>query len=206
MDQLLDGRLKLTTEGHRQDVTVLVADLRRSTELVLQLDTEEMVRLLNDYFGEMTNVVFSYEGMVDKFLGDGVMAVFGAPIAHSEGELDDTTRAVQAALQMQTVLEDLLRSWEKRLGYKLKTGLGIAVCTGMAVVGNVGSSKRVEHTVIGPVVNLASRLSKLATGGQTLLDEETYRRMSLTISAEPLEPVEVQGFSESVPVYRLTQT
>jgi class 3 adenylate cyclase len=206
VDQLLDGRLKLTTEGHRQDVTVLVADLRRSTELVLQLDTEEMVRLLNDYFGEMTNVVFSYEGMVDKFLGDGVMAVFGAPIAHGEGELDDATRAVQAALQMQTVLEGLLSSWETRLGHKLKTGLGIAVCTGIAVVGNVGSSKRVEHTVIGPVVNLASRLSKLATGGQTLLDEETYRRMSLTISAEPLEPVDVQGFSESVPVYRLTQT
>jgi len=205
VDRLLDGRIKLTTEGQRQEVTVLVADLRRSTELVLTLDTEEMVHLLNDYFGEITNVVFSYEGMVDKFLGDGVMAVFGAPIVHDEGELDDATRAVQAAMEMQNVFEDLLVSWEKRLGRKLATGLGVGVCTGMAVVGNVGSTKRVEHTVIGPVVNLASRLSSLATSAQTLLDAETYRRMSLTISAEPLEPVTVQGFSEPVPIFKLTQ-
>jgi class 3 adenylate cyclase len=205
VDQLLDGRLRLTTEGHRQEVTILLADLRRSTELVLQLDTEEMVRLLNDYFGEMTNVVFSYEGMVDKFLGDGVMAVFGAPIVHGEGEMDDVSRAVQAAMEMQNVLKGLLVSWEQRLGHPLETGLGVSVCTGMAVVGNVGSAKRIEHTVIGPVVNLASRLSKLAASGQTLIDEETYRRMNLAISAEPLEPVTVQGFSQAVPVYKLTQ-
>jgi class 3 adenylate cyclase len=205
VDRLLDGRIKLTTEGHRQEVTVLIADLRRSTELVLHLDTEEMVHLLNDYFGEMTNVVFSYEGMVDKFLGDGVMAVFGAPITHGQGELDDTTRAVQAALEMQNVFEMLLEVWEKRLGRELATGLGIGVCTGMAVVGNVGSTKRFEHTVIGPVVHLASRLAKLATSGQTLIDEETFRRMSLTSSAEPLEPVTVRGFSQPVPVYKLTQ-
>lgn len=205
VDRLLDGRLKLTLEGQRQEVTVLVADLRRSTELVLQLDTEEMVRLLNDYFGEMTNVVFSYEGMVDKFLGDGVMAVFGAPIVHSAGEVDDVTRAVQAAVEMQTVFKDLLSSWEKRLDQALETGLGIGMCTGMAVVGNIGSTKRIEHTVIGPVVNLASRLSQMATSGQTLIDEETYRRMSLTISTEPLEPVAVKGFSRPVPVYKLAQ-
>lgn len=205
VDQLLDGRLKLTLEGHRQEVTVLVADLRRSTELVLQLDTEEMVRLLNDYFGEITNVVFSYEGTVDKFLGDGVMAVFGALIAHGEGELDDVTRAVQAALEMQNVFEELLASWEKRLGHKLETGLGIGVCTGMAVVGNIGSTKRIDHTVIGPVVNLASRLSTLADSAQTLIDEETHRRMGLTVSAKPLEPITVKGFSQPVPVYKLTQ-
>jgi class 3 adenylate cyclase len=205
VDQLLDRELKLTEEGQRQEVTVLVADLRRSTELVLQLETEEMLRLLNDYFGAITNVVFSYEGMVDKFLGDGVMAVFGAPIPHQEGELDDVSRAVQAAAEMQNALKDLLTSWEERLGHTLETGLGIGVCTGMAVVGNVGSSKRVEHTVIGPVVNLASRLSELATSGQTLIDETTYRRMSLTTAAEPLEPVTVKGFSQAVPVYKLTQ-
>jgi class 3 adenylate cyclase len=205
VDRLLDGRIKLTTEGHRQEVTVLIADLRRSTELVLHLDTEEMVRLLNDYFGVTTNVVFSYEGMVDKFLGDGMMAVFGAPIIHDDSELDDVNRAVQAALEMQNVFRELLVSWEKQLGHELVTGLGIGVCTGMAVVGNVGSTKRVEHTVIGPVVNLAARLSKLATSGQTLLDKETYQRTSLAMSAEPLDPVTVQGFSEPVPVYKLTQ-
>jgi class 3 adenylate cyclase len=204
VDQLLEGRIKLTTEGHRQEVTVLVADLRRSTELVLQLDGEVMVRLLNDYFGAMTNVVFSYEGMLDKFLGDGVMAVFGAPIVHQQSGLDDVTRAVQAAMEMQLVFKDLLVAWEKRLGHPLETGLGIGVCTGMAVVGYVGSSKRIEHTVIGPVVNLASRLAKEAGGAQTLLDEETYRRMGVASSAEPLEPITVKGFSNPVPLYELT--
>lgn len=203
VDRLLDGRLKLTLEGHRQEVTVLMADIRRSTELVLQLETEEMVRLLNEYFAAMTDIVFSYEGTVDKFLGDGVMAVFGAPMVHGEGELDDATRAVRAAVDMQNVFEDLLVSWEKRLGHVLETGLGISVCTGIAVVGNVGSTKRIDHTVIGPVVNLASRLSELATSGQTLLDEETYRRMSLAISAQSLEPVTVKGFSQPVSVYKL---
>jgi len=109
------------------------------------------------------------------------------------------------ALEMQNVFEMLLEVWEKRLGRELATGLGIGVCTGMAVVGNVGSTKRFEHTVIGPVVHLASRLAKLATSGQTLIDEETFRRMSLTSSAEPLEPVTVRGFSQPVPVYKLTQ-
>lgn len=204
VDQLLDGRLKLTMEGQRQEVTVLIADLRRSTELVLQLDTGEMVRLLNDYFREMTDIVFSYEGMLDKFLGDGVMALFGAPIVHKEDKLDDVARAVDAAVEMQNALKDLLIAWEKRLGHKLETGLGIGVCTGMAVVGNVGSAKRIEHTVIGPVVNLASRLSKLADGGQTLINEETYRRMGLACSAEPLKPITVKGFAKPVPVYKLT--
>jgi class 3 adenylate cyclase len=203
VDQLLDGRLKLAISGQRQEVTVLVADLRRSTELVLQLDTQEMVHLLNDYFGEMTNVVFSYEGMIDKFLGDGVMAVFGAPIAHAEGELDDVTRACRAAADMQEVFKGLLTSWEKRLGHKLDTGLGIGICTGMAVVGNIGSAKRVEHTVIGPVVNLASRLSELAHSGQILIDEDTYGRMGLSSSTHPLQLTTVKGFSEPVPVYKL---
>lgn len=205
VDRLLSGRLKLALEGHRQEVTVLMADIRRSTELVLQLDTEEMVRLLNEYFAEMTDIVFGYEGTVDKFLGDGMMAVFGAPVVHGEREMDDVTRAVQAAVKMQSVYKELLVSWEKRLGRVLENGLGVSVCTGEAVVGNVGSAKRIEHTVIGPVVNLASRLSQLATSGQTLIDEKTYRRMSIAISAEPLEPVTVKGFSQPVLVYKLTQ-
>jgi class 3 adenylate cyclase len=105
---------------------------------------------------------------------------------------------------MQSVLKDLLVTWEERLGHALETGLGIGVCTGMAVVGNVGSAKRIEHTVIGPVVNLASRLSGLADSGETLIDEETFRRTSLKVLAEPLEPVTVKGFSQPVLVYRLT--
>jgi class 3 adenylate cyclase len=204
VDRLLDGRLKVTSEGHRQKVTILTADLRHSTELVLRLDTEEMVRFLNDYFTETTDIVFSYEGMVDKFLGDGVMAVFGAPVAHGAGEMDDVSRAVQAALDMQAAFEKLLASWKERWGHTLDTGLGIGVCTGVAIAGNIGSGKRIDHTVIGPVVNLASRLSKIAAGGQTLIDEETFRAMSLSIPAQTLEPVTVKGFSEPVPVYRLT--
>lgn len=204
VDQLLDGRLKLTTEGQRQEVTVLVADLRRSTELVLQLDTQDMVHILNDYFGEMTNVIFSYEGLVDKFLGDGVMAVFGAPILPTQGGPSDAARAVQAAMEMQGVFGERLASWEARFRRKLETGLGIGICTGMAIVGNVGSAKRIDHTVIGPVVNLASRLSELANSGETLIDQETYERMSLTIPAESLQPIAVKGFALPVPVYKLT--
>jgi class 3 adenylate cyclase len=204
VDRLLDGRLKVTSEGRRQKVTILTADLRHSTEMVLRLDTEEMVHFLSDYFTETTDIVFGYEGIVDKFLGDGVMAVFGAPVAHGAGEMDDVTRAVRAALDMQAAFERLLASWKASWGHTLDTGLGIGVCTGIAIAGNVGSGKRIDHTVIGPVVNLASRLSKIASGGQTLIDEETFRAMSLAVPAQPLEPVTVKGFSKPVPVYRLT--
>jgi adenylate cyclase len=118
--------------------------------------------------------------------------------------MDDVTRAVRAALDMQAAFERLLASWKASWGHTLDTGLGIGVCTGIAIAGNVGSGKRIDHTVIGPVVNLASRLSKIASGGQTLIDEETFRAMSLAVPAQPLEPVTVKGFSKPVPVYRLT--
>jgi class 3 adenylate cyclase len=203
VDQLLDSQQELILESRRQEVTVLMADLRRSTELVLQLDTEAMLQLLNEYFGAMTDIIFGYEGTVDKFLGDGVMAVFGAPVSHRGDELDDVTRAVESALRMQEMFEELLNSWEKRLDRTLETGLGISVCTGIAVVGNIGSAKRVEHTAIGPVVNMASRLEEMTKGGEILLDEETHRRARLPLPTEALEPIVLKGFSEPVSIYRI---
>jgi adenylate cyclase len=203
VDQLLDSQQELILESRRQEVTVLMADLRRSTELVLQLDTEAMLQLLNEYFGEMTDIIFGYEGTVDKFLGDGVMAVFGAPVSHLDDELDDVTRAVESALKMQEMFKELLNSWEKRLDRRLDTGLGISVCTGIAVVGNIGSAKRVEHTAIGPVVNMASRLEEMTKKGEILLDEETHRRARLSLPTEALEPMVLKGFSEPVTIYRI---
>jgi class 3 adenylate cyclase len=135
--------------------------MRGSTELINHVEPEVMVRLLNQYLGQMTDVLFHYEGTIDKFAGDAVLGFFGAP----EGHADDPLRAVCAAAAMQRAFAGLLLDWRRRYPtLPGSLGIGIGIATGDVVVGNIGSAKRLEHTVIGPAVNLAARLSTTAPG------------------------------------------
>lgn len=206
VDRLLDGRLKLAVGGERQTVTILMADLRNSTALIEQLRSEAMVRLLNDYFAAMTDIVFRYEGTVDKFMGDSVLAVFGAPVSHRDDpELDDIMRAVRVSLEMQAAFAELEAAWQLKPSVDVPIGLGIGICTGEVVVGNIGSAKRVEYTAIGPPVNLAARLSKKARAGETYIDERTYLAASPALKVRRLRPIKVKGFREPVRIFRVRE-
>jgi class 3 adenylate cyclase len=205
-ERLISGETRPTLEGTRLPVSVLMVDMRGSTELINHVEPEVMVRLLNQYLGQMTDVLFHYEGTIDKFAGDAVLGFFGAP----EGHADDPLRAVCAAAAMQRAFAGLLLDWRRRYPtLPGSLGIGIGIATGDVVVGNIGSAKRLEHTVIGPAVNLAARLTAKAPHGTIHIDDSTWNAVAgplgFTARARPRRPryVRAKGFAALVPVYRL---
>jgi class 3 adenylate cyclase/tetratricopeptide (TPR) repeat protein len=188
------GRPTSRTEGERRQVTVLFADLTGYTELSRKLGAEETHRLLNAFFAAVDGIIASYAGRVDKHIGDSVMAVFGAPVAHS----NDPERAVRAALEIQRTMPELA----KTVGQSLSVHIGIA--SGQVVASDTGSSGHHEYTVTGESVNLASRLSDLASAGQTLVSGAHYNAIAHLIHAESLGEVEVEGLGRPVAVWRVT--
>jgi class 3 adenylate cyclase len=204
-ERLINGETRPTLEGTRMPVSVLMADMRGSTELINHVEPEVMVRLLNQYLGQMTDLLFHYEGTIDKFEGDAVLGFFGAP----EGHDDDPLRAVCAAAAMQRAFAGLLIEWRRRYPTLPRSlGMGIGIATGLVVVGNIGSAKRLEHTVIGPAVNLAARLTAKAPAGTIQIDDVTWNAVAdplgFTARRRPRRPryVRAKGFAALVPVYR----
>jgi adenylate cyclase len=145
----------------------------------------------------MTDLIFESGGTLDKYLGDGIMAVFGAPLPRD----DDAWRSATTAIEMQRALARLNRDWEARGQPALQVGIGIN--TGPVTAGNIGSSRRMDYTVIGDTVNLASRLCAHAAGGQILVSESTHGGLGGAVPAERLEPIRVKGKTEPVEIYQL---
>lgn len=175
--------------GERRQVTVLFADLAGFTQLSNRLDAEEVHGLLNRYFVVVDGVIGRHGGHVDKHIGDGLMAVFGAPVAH----IDDPERAVRAALDIHVAVTDLDPS--------LAVHIGIA--SGNVVASGMGSDQHSEYTVIGDAVNLASRLQDLAKGGETLVSEAVQRFLAERLDGEARGEVAVKGFDEPVSVWQV---
>ncbi|MFB0527409.1 MAG: adenylate/guanylate cyclase domain-containing protein [bacterium] len=194
-EAILNGRLQLG--GERKRATVLISDVRNFTAMSEKLPPEEVVDFLNEYFSEMVSVVTKYEGTLDKFIGDALLAVFGAPIAHP----DDARKAVFAALEMQEKLKEFNK--KRVMKGKNEIRIGIAVHTGNLVAGNIGSEVRMEYTVIGDTVNLTSRLEPLNKqfGTQILISESTYREVKDDIEVREIPAVELRGKEEKVKVY-----
>jgi class 3 adenylate cyclase len=181
--------------GQRQEVTVLFADIRGFTAFAEYCDPEELVEVLNHYLAIGADAVLVEEGLLDKFMGDAVMAVFNAPLPQP----DHTLRAVRAALRIRESTFDHHHTipYADRLAY----GMGIAV--GEAVVGNVGAARQLNYTAIGASINLAKRLQENATAGQILLNQEAYERVKGRIETRPLTPLRVEGVSTPLQVYEL---
>ena len=194
-EAILNGRLELG--GERKRATVLISDIRNFTAISEKLPPEEVVDFLNEYFSEMVSVVTKYEGTLDKFIGDALLAVFGAPIAHA----DDAKRAVFAALEMQEKLKEFNKKRVKKGQNEIR--IGVAVHTGNLVAGNIGSEVRMEYTVIGDTVNLTSRLEPLNKqfGTQILISESTYSEVKDDIEVREIPAVELRGKEEKVKVY-----
>lgn len=181
--------------GENQVVTILFSDIRGFTRMSEHMEPHAVVELLNEYFSEMTDIIFDSGGTLDKYLGDGIMAVYGAPFPKP----DDALRAAKTAMEMQRALVALNRDWESRGQRPLRMGVGVN--TGPVTAGNIGSTKRLDYTVIGDAVNLASRLCANAAPGQILVSEFTYQQLSGKIPAKRLEPIRVKGKETPVELY-----
>jgi adenylate cyclase len=197
VEEILKNPEKMALTGERREVTVLFCDVRGFTPLSERLSPEEVVLLLNDFYNLMIETTFKHDGTLDKFLGDAVMAVFGAPLAHP----DHSARAIRTALAMQ---EGIVGLNERRArDGKEPIAVGIGVSAGEAVAGTVGTEDRMEYTVIGDSVNLAARLESNAKPGQILISHRTYERVRDLVDARPLGRIRVKGKEEEVEVYEV---
>jgi adenylate cyclase len=188
-----------TLGGEKRRVAVLFSDLRGFTALSEAMRPDEMAALLSEYFTEMVECVFRHGGTLDKFIGDAVMAQWGAPI----GEPDDPDRAVRAAIDMVTALDALNAKWRAEGRPELHVGIGLNY--GEAFAGNIGSERRLEFTVIGDTVNTASRLCSAAGAGEILVSDELRRALTTPFPLDECEPLALRGKSSPVPVYRVSR-
>jgi adenylate cyclase len=198
-DQLMDDPSRAQLGGQRREMTVLFSDIRAFTTFSEQGEPEEIVQQLNEYFSRMVHVLFEHRGTLDKFVGDAVMALFGAPIE----DPDHAEHAVQAALAMLRELEGLNRAWAAAGRPTLAIGVGIN--TGEMVAGNIGSETIMSYTVIGDAVNLGSRLESLNKQyGTTIIVSETTRaRLKGSYDTRPLGEVVVKGKTKPVTIFEI---
>ena len=184
-------------EGDRRPVTVLFADLAGFTALSEGLDAEDVRAIQSDLFREMSASIERYEGFVEKFVGDAVMAVFGAPRAHE----DDPERSLRAALLMRERMGALNRRWERRVGRPL--ALHVGVNTGPVVAGRIGAAADAAYAVTGDTVNTASRLQSAAPAGDIFVSDATYQLTQHAFTFAPGEALRLKGKSEPVTAHRL---
>lgn len=195
MERLLANRSDEFLLGERIVVTVLYADMRGSTALAEQTQPELLVDFINRYLGAMTEVILKFEGTLDKFVGDQVMALFGAPFPMK----DQALRAVQVGLAMQEAHQNLLAEWVAEGGMNAPIGIGIA--TGELIVGEMGSSQRTDYTVIGKAANLGARICGAAQAGQVLIDPDTYEQVKDRVQAIPITGQRFKGVRGELTVY-----
>lgn len=197
-DRIMDNPASLVSGGMRRKITVLFADMHGFTTISERLTPEQVVELLNAFLPMLASITFRYEGTVDKFLGDGIMAFFGAPESHE----DDAWRAVKAAWDMRQSVVELTKARSSK-GLRFLT-VGIGINTGDAIVGYIGSERvRVEFTAIGDTVNVAKRLQEMAVGDQILLSDTTYELVQERVIARELGPVVISGRRKPVFVFLL---
>lgn len=182
-----DPKHALALQGKRVKATIFYSDIRGFTSMSENMTPEEIYGQLNEYFEEMCAIIFKYGGYVDKFIGDCVMAVFSAP----NQKPDDAKRAVLAAIEQQAKIVEMGAAWAKE-GRQIFT-VGMGCNTGEVVMGNLGSSTRLNYTVIGDSVNTAARLYNVAKGGETIISESTWEEVKDFVEVEELEPVTVKG-------------
>jgi class 3 adenylate cyclase len=195
--RLLDNPGGLDLGGEERKVTLLMSDLRGFSSLASTLPPRKTVQLLNQYLDRMTKVIDNHDGTIGDFLGDCIFTIFGAPLV---GERD-ARHAAACALSMQLELEHINDTFEDEGLPRLQMGIGIH--TGNVIAGNVGSAKRAKYGVVGPVVNLTSRLEECALSGQVLISEATLKEVGEEAEVAKQRPVIVKGFEELVQVYEL---
>ncbi len=195
VDEIVSGALHLEQGGMRRHVTMLFADIRGFTTMSERHTPEEMVTTLNDYFEVMVDVLFRHGGTLDKYVGDEIIGLFGAPVELADAPL----RAVRCALDMLKALEEFNRIRTERQLDPLNIGIGLN--TGSVIAGAIGSSRTLQYTVIGDAVNVASRLCSVAKSGEIIVSESTKNACGLHVTAQAREPVVVKGKAAPLQIY-----
>lgn len=194
---LVNPERYLRLGGDTRTITVFFADIRGFTSFAEHRPASEVLQTLNRIFNELTEVVFRHQGTLDKYVGDELMAFFGAPVATG----DDTLNALRAALEMQAVFQRVIDDIGNPELHTL--GLGIGLHSGEAAVGNVGSERVMSYTVIGDVVNTAQRIQSAAAGGQVLISESTFQMAQPAIKARRVDARRLPGKSDPIVLYSL---
>ena len=189
---------KSALEGERKQVTVLFADMKGSMELLADRDPEEARKLLDPVIEHMMEAVHRYEGTVSNLMGDGIMALFGAPLAHE----DHAVRACYAALRMQESVKRYAEGVRRTEGVPIQIRVGLN--SGDVVVGSIGNDLKMDYTAIGQTVHLASRMEQMATPGSIMMTADALRLAEGYVQVKPFGPVNVKGMSETVEVYEVT--
>lgn len=199
MDKIV-GDDDLTLKGSRKKITCMFSDIREFSTFSENLKPEEVVSVLNEYFEKMIDIIFKYNGTLDKFIGDGMMVVFGAPLEDEDQE----DNAVNAALEMQACLDEMRVKWKQEGKHQVKIGIGIH--TGNAVVGNIGSSQRMEFTAIGDTVNVAARLESATKEHNVdiLVGDSTVEGMKKAVQLREIGPISVKGRKNAVKVFSVS--
>lgn len=199
VDVMLKHPEKLRLGGEKKELTVLFSDIRGFTTISEGLAADELVRLLNEYLTAMTEMVFKHEGTVDKYMGDAIMAIFGAPVEQQ----DHAIRCCNTALDMMSELKVLQTEWARKGTPKIDIGIGIN--TGVMSVGNMGSSSRFDYTVMGDSVNLGSRLEGLNKeyGTNIIISEFTHEKVKDHFFCRELDLVKVKGKNKPVRIFQL---
>src|SRR6266436_6878003 len=195
VEKILTTRRAL--EGERKQVTVLFADLKGSTELIRDLDPEAAQTLLDPALQHMMDAVHRYEGTVNQVLGDGIMALFGAPVAHE----DNAVRACYAALAMQTAMRASTAEVRRTRGLELRMRVGLN--SGVVVVRAIGNDLHMDYSAVGETTHLAARMEQLATPGTIRVTAATLRLVEGLVQVHALGPVPVKGLVEPVEVFEL---
>ena len=199
IEMILKGSQKTkdnVMEPNYLTATILFTDIIDFTRIAEQIPPRETNIILNQYFSTMTDIIFSYDGTLDKYIGDGLMAVFGAPMERE----NDAERAILAAKEMKRQLATMMA---EQGGHRKKFDIRIGINTGRVVAGNIGSPKRMDYTVIGHPVNIASRLESIAEPNQILIGEDTYRAVKGKFKIRKIGPKKVKGKSAEIMVYEV---
>lgn len=187
----------ITAAGSKKELTIMFTDIKNFTTYSSTMTPDEIQKILNEYFGAMVDIVFKYEGTVDKFIGDGLMVFFGDP----EPQSDHALRCVRAAIEMQKKTRELKAKWEAQ--GKMPIRIRVGINTGPVVVGNMGSTRRLSYTVLGADVNLAQRLEANAPVEGIMISQRTYELVKDQIQTRSLEPIQVKGLDKPIQVYEV---
>jgi class 3 adenylate cyclase/tetratricopeptide (TPR) repeat protein len=184
--------------GERKNVTVVFADISGFTSMAETHDPEEVSAIINTCHTMLGKIVYKYEGVVDKIIGDGLMALFGIPSRENDPE-----RAILASMEMQQGMKELSKKLQEKIGISL--GLKIGINTGIVVIGDIGTNLRLDYTVIGDVVNTASRVEGEAESGEILITQQTYQRTSHCFDFQELELIQVRGKKQPIQVHKVVR-